>query len=303
MAESPRALSNGWAIILFIVMSTIWGLTWIAIRVGVDVLPPFFFAASRFLAAGPLLLFMAWMSGHRLTTPGRGRQLLATALLSNTICYAGAFWGMRYVPTGFAAVTNLALIPVGVFLIGVAAGQERFAWAKLGAVVLGVAGLGVMFEGRSAIDPSPEALAGAAAIVAGTIAFCIGSVFTRPLARDIPAFVIAGWHCIFGGIGLALLSLAFEAPSLSLFAAYADPAVLAGWAFLVFGGSISAYTIYLRLLRTWGPTVAAGYCFVSPAIAAAVGWVVFGERYTATEGVGALVMFAATFLMLRTTGR
>lgn len=303
MADSPRPLSPGWALALFIVMCVIWGLTWIAIRIGIDVLPPLFFAACRFLVAGPLLLGMTWMSGHRLTVPGRGFQLLATAMLVNTACYGPIFWGMRHVPTGFSAVINLSLIPVGVFVIGIAAGQERFVWARLGAVILGVAGLAIMFEGRAAIDPSPEALAGAAAIVAGTVSFCLGSVLTRPLARDLPAFFIGGWHCVLGGIGLAILSFVIEEPSPVLFVAFADPSVLAGWAFLVFGGSIVASSIYLRLLHTWGPTAAAGYSFVSPAIAAAVGALVFAERYTATEGVGALVMFAATFLMLRTTGR
>jgi drug/metabolite transporter (DMT)-like permease len=301
IAGSRRA--RGWQIVLFAVMCAIWGLTWIAIRAGVDVLPPVFFAACRFLAAGPLLLAMAWIAGHRLTAPGRGLQIFVTAMLVNTACYAPTFWAMQYVPTGFSAVINLSLIPVGVFVIAVLAAQERFSWTRMAAVALGVGGLLVMFRGRAAIDPSPEALAGAVAIVIGTIAFCLGSVLTRPLARDLPALVLAGWHCILGGVGLALLSFAMEAPSPALFAAFADPKVLAGWAFLVLGGSVSAYTIYLRLLDAWGATAASSYSFISPVLAAVVGAVVLGERYTPAEGIGALIMLAATFLMLRTTGR
>ncbi|MSP47698.1 MAG: EamA family transporter [Alphaproteobacteria bacterium] len=303
MTDPSPSAARGRMIFLFAVMCAIWGLTWIAIRVGVEVLPPLFFAACRFLAAAPILLMLAAARGHRLAVPGRWGRLLLTAMLSNTACYGFVFWGMQHVPTGFSAVINLSLIPVGVFVLGIALGQERFGRLKLAAVVLGVAGLAIMFEGRSAIDPSPEALAGAAAIVAGTLAFCLGSVLTRPLARDLAPFVVAGWHCVFGGTGLAILSLAIERPSIALFAAFADPALLAGWAFLVLGGSIVAYTIYLRLLDTWGPTAAASYSFVSPAIAAVVGALIFGERYTATEGVGALIMLAATLLMLRTAGR
>ena len=97
--------------------------------------------------------------------------------------------------------------------------------------------------------------------------------------------------------------IAIERPTPALFAAFAEPPVFAGWAFLVLGGSIAAYTIYLKLLRDWGPTAAGGYAFVSPTIALAFGALVLGERYTATEGVGAAIMLTATLLMLRTTGR
>lgn len=291
------------SILLFALMCAIWGVTWIAIRLGLEVLPPIFFAACRFLSAGPILLLMARAQGLPITTPGRGFRLVWTAMFTTTLCYGIIFWGMRHVPTGFSAVINLALIPVGVFGIGVAAGQEKFSWMRLAAVVVGVAGLFVMFEGRATIDPSPEAFAGTVAIVVGTLAFCIGAVFTRPLARDLPSFVVAGWHCVFGGLGLAVLSFAIEAPPVALFAEFLRPSVLAGWAFLVLGGSVVAYTIYLRLIREWGPTAASGYSFVSPAVAVLVGAVVLGERYTVTEGIGGLIMFAATFLMLRTTGR
>jgi len=296
-------LTRGWAIFFFAVMCLIWGLTWIAIRAGVEVLPPVFFAACRFLAAGPLLLAMAWFAGHRVMVRGCGFKIFYTAMLVNTICYGPLFWGLRYVPTGFSAVINLSLIPVGVFLIAVLAGQDRFSWTRMAAVALGVVGLFVMFQGRATIDPSPEALAGAVSIVVGTLSFCLGSVLTRPLARELPAFVLAGWHCVLGGAGLAIVSLFLEAPTISSFAGFLQPSVLAGWAFLVLGGSIVAYTIFLRLLVAWGPTAASGYSFVSPAIAALVGAIVLSERYTAAEGVGALIMFSATFLMLRTTGR
>jgi drug/metabolite transporter (DMT)-like permease len=302
-ASSDAALTRGWAVILFVIMCLIWGLTWIAIRAGVEAVPPVFFAACRFLAAGPLLLAMAWFAGQRVLIRGCGFRVFYTALLVNTICYAPLFWGLRYVPTGFSAVINLSLIPVAIFLFAVLARQDRFSWARMAAVALGVAGLLVMFWGRAAIDPSPEAAAGALAIVVGTLSFCLGSVLTRPLARELPALVLAGWQCILGGAGLAVASLFLEAPSLDTFATFAQPSVLAGWAFLVFGGSIVAYTIYLRLLVAWGPTTASSYSFVSPAIAALVGAVVLGERYTAAEGIGALVMLSATFLMLRTTGR
>jgi drug/metabolite transporter (DMT)-like permease len=299
IAEAGRSGS----IALFALMCTIWGLTFIAIKAGVDELPPVFFAATRFLAAGTLLLVAAKVAGHSIDVRARMAKIIVTAMLVTTASYATLFWGMLYVPTGFTAIINLSLSPVALFTIGLALRQEQFSWGKAGAVGLGVAGLLVMFNARAAIDPSPQALAGAAAIIAGTITWCLGSVLTRPLSRALPALVLAGWQTLLGGAGLALISYVLERPSLSLFSAFADPAVLAGWTFLVLGGSLAAYTIFLRLLRDWGPTAAGSYCFVSPVIAVIVGAIVFGETYTAAEGVGGLIMLTATMLMLRISAR
>lgn len=290
-------------LLLFVLMCAIWGLTWIAIKIGLSALPPFFFAASRFVSAGVAMLALARLQGQSFALHGAGRRVAATALLVNTACYASLFWGMRHVPSGFSAIVNLSLIPVGLFVIGLALGQEPFSRLRAVAVALGVAGLVVMLQGRTAVETSPAALAGTAAIVAGTLAYCLGSVLSRPLADAMPPLVLSGMHCLIGGAALALLSLAVESPDAGMLAAYADPAVLASWAFLVIGGSVVAYTIYLRLIRDWGPTPAGGYAFVSPAIAVLVGVAAFDERYTAVEGLGALVMLAATLLMLRSATR
>ena len=43
---------------LLSVMSLIWGLTWIAIKLGVEETPPLFFAGTRFVAADFLLILI-----------------------------------------------------------------------------------------------------------------------------------------------------------------------------------------------------------------------------------------------------
>lgn len=45
---------------IFLIVSIIWGLTWIAIKIGVEATPPLFFAAIRFIAAGGLLLALMY---------------------------------------------------------------------------------------------------------------------------------------------------------------------------------------------------------------------------------------------------
>jgi len=85
----------------------------------------------------------------------------------------------------------------------------------------------------------------------------------------------------------------------------ADLRMLAGWPvlpavlFLIVGGSLMGFTIYMRLLRDWGAFRAGLYAFVSPAIAVAVGVAALGEPFGWSEAIGALLMFGAAAIALK----
>jgi drug/metabolite transporter (DMT)-like permease len=63
-----------------------------------------------------------------------------------------------------------------------------------------------------------------------------------------------------------------------------------------------AYTLYLVLVRDWGPSRAGSYAFISPAIAVVLGIVVLGEQMRATDAFGMAVMLAAAWLAVRGSG-
>src|SRR3989442_6503440 len=57
---------RGKPLIAYLVVCVFWGSTYLAIRVGVGVLPPFLFAGLRFLLAGALLLGITLALGDRM---------------------------------------------------------------------------------------------------------------------------------------------------------------------------------------------------------------------------------------------
>lgn len=282
----------------FALMCGIWGLTWIAIKIGVRAVPPFAFAASRLLLAGSVLFLLARLDGRRAPRRGAWPRIVLAAILVNTICYGSLFWGMQYVPSGLSAVINLALIPLGLFTIGVLANEERFSPRKLAVIALGVAGLGILFFPKLDAQGETGTLAGMLALVLGTAAYCWGSVLSRPLLREIDTLSLASLHNLVGGTGLAVGALLFEPIGRHTFEALLRPQVLASWLFLALGGTVVAFTIYLSLLRDWGPTRAGLYAFVSPIVALVVGIVAYGEKLGGFEALGSVLMLlAAAFAM------
>ncbi len=76
--------------------------------------------------------------------------------------------------------------------------------------------------------------------------------------------------------------------------------MLASWAFLVVFGSLTAFTIYLYLIREWGPARAGLYTFVSPVIALALGSAVLGESLTPLDLLGTALILAGAWIAFRT---
>jgi drug/metabolite transporter (DMT)-like permease len=207
------------------------------------------------------------------------------------------------VPSGLAAILNLALTPIGLFAIGLLHGTERWSGRQAAAILLGFAGLALLFwpklAGSQAGGGFDAELMGLVAIVAGTLGYCWGSVIGRPLLQRQAPLQMAGLTTCIGGILLLLLALAVEKVTPATLALYLRPEVLAAWAYLIVCGSFVAFTIYLRLLRDWGAAKAGMYAFVTPIVAAVTGWAALGERFGGPELAGMGVLLAATWMSLR----
>jgi drug/metabolite transporter (DMT)-like permease len=298
-----RRAAEGRHLALFALMSTIWGTTFVAIQVGVTQVPPMQFAGTRFVAAGLALGAWVWWRFRRLRLTRADLRALATAAVVVIVgCYAPLFWGLQGVPSGFAAIVNQGMSPLALFLFGWWFGAERASWRRAAGLGMGLAGLAMMFQ------PSWAGVADAAAvswphlvaIVAGTLSYCLGSVLVGPTLATRPPTDVAAVTMTVGGLLLLALAPLFE-PIGPAPGARPDgwAAALAAWLYLVLLGSLVAFTIYLGLIRAWGPFGAGLYNFVSPVIAAAVGVSLFDERLTPTQIVGAVTLLAASALVIR----
>src|SRR3989344_4085766 len=109
-------------IVAFAAVYIIWGSTYLAIRVGVQQLPPALFAGSRFVVAGILLALYARLSGQKFPTHLREwRTIAITALFMLVGANGLVVWGEQWVPSNQAAliVATTALWLPGLCTLGV----------------------------------------------------------------------------------------------------------------------------------------------------------------------------------------
>ncbi len=285
---------------LFAAMCLIWGTTWLAMKVGVAEVSPIFFGGTRFVAAGLVLLLLAWYRGeHRRLAGSEMVRLVLIQLLMVVLTYGPLFWAIRYVPSGLAAVLDLALTPVCLLGFGIIMGEEYWSRSRAAALGFGFAGIAILFGPEIVAPTDLYGLLGAAAIVISAIVYSLGSVVARPLTKTTSAAFLSGLTLLPGGLVLSFGALAFEPAALAAARFQWSPAAWGGWLFLVLFGSLIAFTGYLRLIAAWSPARAGSYAYVSPVIAVILGVFVLGEHVGLREGFGMALLLVAAFCSLQ----
>lgn len=278
------------------IVYVVWGSTYLAIRVGLETLPPFLMVGARFLVAGALLYAVAVRRGDVVGDRPRWPQWRATLVVGGLLLVGGnglVVWGEQTVPSGIAALL-VATLPLWMALFGrVAFGTRLRATAVVGLVV-GFGGVALLVRptGASWIDP-----VGTAVILCAPVCWAIGSLWSGRLPLPSRPFVTTGMEMLWAGGILTLVGLVGgEAGRLDL--AAVSGRSWAALAYLVVFGSLIAFSAYVWLLREAPPAILSTYAYVNPVVAVALGWAVLAEPVTATTlAAGAVIVLAVALIV------
>ncbi|MGB6190911.1 MAG: EamA family transporter [Terracidiphilus sp.] len=276
----------------FFAIYILWGTTFLAIRVAVTELPPFFAAGARFFTAGVVLYLFMRMKRHAQPTRVQWRNLAILAMLMFVAEYGPLFWAEKYVPSGIAAVLA-ATIPILTMLSEVALRQQPFRWMLLTSTLLGFCGVAILLLHRGSHS---FGLIPCLAILAGSIGWALGSVLTRSMDLPKSRPLTAGVTMMLGGAALLALSALFgELHPLPQVSLHAGLALL----YLIVIGSLLSFTAYVWLLGHFSASRLASYAYVNPIVAVALGYFAAGEPVTLQTLAGSTLVLVSVFLILR----
>ena len=268
------AALRGKALVAYILVCVLWGSTYLAIRIGVGVLPPFLFAGVRFLLAGLMLLGGALAFGERL--PLRARDYLVLAAVGLFLLAGGntlVVWAEQFTPSGAASlfVVTVALW-MALFDSVMPGGAGRLSWQVIAGLVLGLAGTALLVgaDPRTILHSD---LRGPVALTAASASWAFGSVYYKRQHPQAGPYVGAAIEMIAAGTVVAALGLLLgEAHHVHLTARG-----LGALAYLVVFGSIVGYTAYAYALHHAPATIVGTYAYVNPLIAVLLGWLLLRE--------------------------
>ena len=283
----PRMLAAFFAIYF------LWGGTFLAIRVAVLELPPFFTAGLRFFTAGALLYGFLRLRGQPAPSAVQWRSIAVVAVCMFVVTYGALFWAEQFVPSGLTAVLESSLPIIAMILEVFVLRRQPFQWRMLAAVVLGFCGIALLLlrDTGQSFELIPCLV-----ILGGAVSWTLGAVLTRsmPLPQSVP--LAAGAQMMFGGA--VLLGLSWASGELHPLP-HIPPR--AAWAllYLIGAGSLIGFTAYAWLLARMPATRVASHAYVNPLVAVALGYFVAGEQVTGRMLFASALVVGSVVLILK----
>ena len=280
-------------LLAFTAIYVLWGGTFLAIRIAVLEIPPFFSSGVRFLIAGALLYVFMRLRGQPSPSAREWRSIATIALCMFVATYGALFWAEQYVPSGITSVIEATLPITTVALEVFVFRQQPFRWRTLAAVALGFCGVAWLLIRNDQPFPGLPCVV----ILAGGTAWSLGAVLTRSMPRPKSLPLAAGAQMMLGGAVLLALSQAtgelHSFPHISLRAGLA-------LSYLIVAGSLLGFTAYVWLLARLPATQVASHAYVNPLVAVALGYFVAGEALTMRMILASALVLASVLLILKT---
>jgi drug/metabolite transporter (DMT)-like permease len=252
-----------------------WGTTYLAIRVGLETLPPTLLAGLRFLTAGTVLF--AFMRGWRRERLPSGREWLYQALIGLMLLGVGnglVVWAEVWIPSGMAALL-VATSPFWVVAFErLRSDGERVRLRALVGMLIGFGGL-LLLVAPDLFGATMSAgyLLGMVAIQVACISWTGGSVYAKHHETKVTPLMGAAVQMLFAGAAMTLLgTLLGEWRGLHF-----SSRSFAALAYLIVFGSIVAYGSYTYAVQKLPLSVVSTYSYVNPVIAVLLGWLVLAE--------------------------
>jgi drug/metabolite transporter (DMT)-like permease len=257
MSEHP--LSRRTALLLFAVVVTMWGLNWTLTKFLVQHISPLWSVALRAVVA-TLALAVVVLARRQFIVPRRGDLpvIVSIAVLHMSAFSALVAFGLQFVPVGRSIVlgytTPLWVAPAAWLLLREPVPRERLA-----GIVLGLAGIAVMFN-PSAFDWSNgNALIGSGLLLLAALCWAANIVYVRGHRWISEPFQLVFWQALLASVLLTMLALIREGvPDIAwtrelvgalLFGGIFGTA-LAHWAMVIINRSLPATITSLGLLAT-----------------------------------------------------
>ena len=291
-----------WACLL--IVWVVWGSTYLAIRVGVETMPPLLMAAARNLIAGMIMFPIALGARRRAVQAGQAvrrwpsrAEWLGCAIVGVLLLVANGLVGVgeKTVPSGLAALL-VATVPLWLLGIDAVLNHARLGLAPMAGLGLGLAGVGLL----SGLGGSSGriSVAGVVIILGAAAMWALGTIMARRATIPSSPALASGIELLCGGVALLVLAAAGgELGSLHLAEVSWRSWLALGYLIVV--GSIVAFSAYGIAVRALPTATVATYAYVNPVIAVLLGTLILNERLTPAMFAGGALIVGAVVLVVR----
>ncbi len=281
------------AYLAWIAVCIVWGTTYLAIRIGVEHIPPMLFAGSRWIIAGVIFVSFLKLRGKKLPTR---KELIHISVVGIALIGIGnglVVTGEQYIGSGLAALL-ITTVPFWVV------GMETFIPTGpkinlmiLSGLFLGLMGVTLIFNGNWSDLLNPAYLLGVICILGAVIAWSFGTVYSKYKKVSVHPLMRAAVQMLVAGTAQTILgSFLGEWARISL---HTDG--LISFFYLVFIGSMFGYGSYIYAIEHLPLSLVSTYAYINPVIALFLGWLVLDEKLNLPIIIAAAVIIIGVIIV------
>ena len=281
----------------FLLVSVVFGGTFVAAKAGLASVPPLLLVAVRFDIAAVVLGGYVVLTRSRAELRPRTRGdvvgILVAGVLAIGLANGLLFVGQGSLSSGVGAIL-FGLVPIFTpLLAGGLLADERLTTTGIVGTLVGLVGVALV------VDVTPSTLvetfdSGAVLVLAGAMSLALGTVLIRRADGSLSSTVRTAWALPVSAVLLHALSIGLGESAATV--DWTPGAIVAVGYLAVFAGA-AAYILYFGLLDEVGATQSSLVFYASPIVATLGGWLLLGEALSATTVVGfGVVLFG--FLLI-----
>lgn len=266
-----------------------WGTTFLAIRIGVETIPPLLVTGLRNVLAGAILLgyLLYFKKLEKMDWP-RLRRNMIIAVMMIVLANGLTTFAEKYISSGLAALVS-TLSPLSVLIINLSLGNEKPSFKIITGILLGICGMFLIYQNNIGDLLNPEYRLGIAAILFAVLMWAAGTVYTKRSAVH-PGNIIVNLcaQMLFAGILMVVMQLVID--PVAAWQNWSQRSFLAVIYLAIFG-SVIGYASYTYALSKLPSTRVSVITYINVIVALFLGWLILDEKVTLR------IIIAAVFII------
>ncbi len=283
----------------YILISLLWGSTWLAIRIGLDSITPFAAAGIRFTLAALFVYGMMKIKNIKLQTePEFMRIYFILGYFSFVIPFGLVYWAEQFIPSGLASILFGAFPFFVIIFSRIFIPKGSVGIFKLIGVTIGFLGIYIIFAENLEIQFGDYVYGMFAVLISAAMQGGI-AVFIKIKGKNLNPLSMNLVPLLLSGISLIALAFAMEdVGSIEI-----DVKGVLSVVYLAFFGTLLTFTTYYWLMKKINVVILSLTAFITPIVALFLGWLILDEELSANvlfgSGMVLLGILIANFRALK----
>ena len=284
---------------LLLLLSFIWGASFLFIELALEVMGPVTLVFFRVLVGAVCLI--AYLKIRHIRLPSSKAfwmPVFVMGLLNNVIPFSLISYGQVFITGGMASIINANTAFFGVIVAALFLADERLRLSRLLGVMIGISGVIIVVGPQNLTDFNPASI-GQLAIVGATLSYAFASVWGKLRLQGYDSEAIACGMLMAATILMAPFMIWLEGIphfelSLQLIGVFIGLGAI---------GTSIAYLLYFRILKLAGASNLMLVTIIVPVFAVLLDALVLAQFVSITDGIGFVIVAVGLAIMDGRLGR